>query len=181
MVVLTGPPGSGKTTVAPLVAGRAPAAVCLESDWFWTTIVRGFVPPWERAAHRQNSVVVRAFTSAAAELAAGGYLVVLEGIVGPWFLDAVRHELRRRSVDGHYVVLRPPLEVSLERVRLRHGEARVAGHPALADPEPVRQLWEQLSDLGSLEPHVVDNGELTAEETAGVVWEGLLAGRFRLG
>ena len=46
LLILSGPPGAGKSTVAPLVAADADPSVRLESDWFWTTFVNGFVEPW---------------------------------------------------------------------------------------------------------------------------------------
>ncbi len=55
VVVISGPPGAGKSTVAKLVATRQGSpSVCLESDWFWTTITNGFISPWEPASDRQN-------------------------------------------------------------------------------------------------------------------------------
>src|SRR3546814_15499099 len=59
---------------------------CIESDWFWTTIKTGFIPPWEPTAEQQNLAVVRSVASVAAEMASGGYHVVVEGLVGPWLL-----------------------------------------------------------------------------------------------
>ena len=91
-VIVTGPPGAGKTKVAKLVASHFDEAACLESDWFWTIVVRGFIPPWKSEADGQNRVIVRAFTAAAAALSAGGYTVVLDGIIGLWSLDIVTEQ-----------------------------------------------------------------------------------------
>ena len=73
VLLVTGPPGSGKSTVAPLVAAHFDLAVCMEADWFWTTIVRGHVDPWLPEADEQNRTVLRTAAAAAAELADGGY------------------------------------------------------------------------------------------------------------
>ena len=151
LVVITGPPGAGKTSVSRLVAARLDAPACLmESDWWWTTIVSGRIPPWLPDAHAQNRAVIESFAAAASVMAKRGFATVLEGIVGPWMLDLVLAEAEVASVQLHYVVLRPTLEVSLERALSRAGEERVPGHPALTDPAPIRQLWRQFSELGSL-------------------------------
>ncbi|MGH3576993.1 MAG: AAA family ATPase, partial [Mycobacterium sp.] len=73
ILIITGPPGAGKTTVARLVAEYFDRAACLETDWFWTIIVKGLIPPWEVEADSQNRTVLRSFAAAAASLAEGGY------------------------------------------------------------------------------------------------------------
>ena len=178
--MVTGPPGAGKTTVAPLVARRADPSVCLESDWFWTTIANGFIPPNLAEAHDQNAAVVRAFSSAASSLAAGGFTVILDGIVGPWFLPLVRSECARNDVPLSYAVLRPSRDVALHRATSRVGEERVPGHPALIDPEVIDQMWEAFADLGDLEHLVIDNSDLSAPEAADLVWSRFVDGGLRL-
>lgn len=178
--MVTGPPGAGKTTVAPLVARRADPSVCLESDWFWTTIANGFIPPHRTEAHDQNAAVVRAFSSAASALAASGFLVVLEGIIGPWYLSLVRSECARNDVPLSYAVLRPSREVALERAVSRVGEERVPGHPALIDPEVINQMWGAFADLGDLEYLAIDNSVLSATDSAEQLWSRFVDGELRL-
>ena len=181
IVVVTGPPGAGKTTVSRLVAQRLVAPACvLESDFWWTTIVSGFVPPWLPAAHDQNRVVVGSFSRAAAAMAQGGYRVVLDGVVGPWNLDVVIAEAAAVGAEVHYVVLRPSLAVALARATGRAGEERVPGHPALTDEEPVRKMWHEFDGLGPYERHVLDSTDLDADQTASAVWTQVDDGRLRI-
>jgi adenylate kinase family enzyme len=177
VLLVTGPPGSGKSTVADLVADRFTRACHVESDWFWTTIVKGAVAPWLTEADEQNRAVLRACAAAAAELARGGYTVILDGIFGPWYLDLVRDALGT-TTEVHYIVLRPRLDVALERATTRH--PRTPGTAPLTDEGPIRQMWEQFQNLGPLERHVIDTSDEDRWDTATVVWTRFVQGVDRL-
>jgi hypothetical protein len=60
--------------------------------------------------------------------------------------------------------------LAIERAAIRRASR-------LADPGVIEHLWNDFADLDEdLEEHVIDNGELTAEETAAVIEERLRRG-----
>ncbi|HUY16581.1 MAG TPA: AAA family ATPase [Acidimicrobiales bacterium] len=164
MLILTGPPGSGKTTAGRLVASEFTPSVVVDADFFWTSVVNGLIPPWEPLADTQNQVMVRAALSTAARFVRGGYVTVLEGHVGPWWMDLIRDELTDLNVPVSYVVLRPSIDDCLFRSVDRLKEPRHAG--ALTLEDPIRAMHAQYERLGVYEKHVLDNSGLSADETA---------------
>lgn len=170
VLILTGPPGSGKTTTAEALASEPGSPkVHLHSDDFWHFIKNGVIPPYLPEAHEQNIVVVDVLTKAAAGYAGGGYFVVVDGIVGPWFLEP----FRKIATPLHYAILRPPLDVAIRRCRERGGDT-------LTDPGPIAELHRQFSSLGAFERHVLSTDGQGRKETLGAVIEAVQSGAFRL-
>ncbi len=178
LLLLTGSPGCGKTTVAPLVADRHERSACLDLDWFFAKLRRGAIDPWREEAHTQNRVVLHAAAEAAAAFAGGGYLTVADGIVYPFMLDLFAAACTRYDVALHYAVLRAPMEVVHQRVRDRRSEPQHAH--ALADAAVVEDLWAQFESQGVEERHLVDAGARGPEEIAGEIDRRLQAGEFAL-
>lgn len=174
VLLLTGAPGSGKTTVATLVAtDAARPTVHVTTDEFFRAIRTGFVPPYLPAAERQNEVVVDAIVAAVAVYARGGYDVVVDGIIGPWFLPPYRKAAAEGEWTMSYVVLRPDLGTTLDRARQR-------ADTELKNVEAITGLYGAFADLGELESHVIDTSRLDAAGTAAVVRDAVRSGRVRL-
>ncbi len=174
VLLLTGSPGSGKTTVAALVATDAGRpTVHLTTDEFYRAIRTGFIPPWLPGAARQNEVVVDTIVAAVTSYARGRYDVVVDGIIGPWFLAPFREAAAAEQWTLSYVVLRPDLDATISRALHRaDGE--------LKDVDAITGLYTEFADLGPLEPHVIDTTHLDPGQTAARVRQAVAAGTHRL-
>jgi hypothetical protein len=149
--------------VARLLADRLTPSVHLHTDDFYGFIRQGFVPPYLPGSQRQNEVVIGVLSGCAFGYAAGGYRVVLDGVVGPWFIDPFRAAAEASGIPLDYVVLRPERDVVLARATRRES--------GLTEPGHVLKMYEQ---------YAVDSGRLTAEQTATAVLAGVESGSFRL-
>jgi predicted kinase len=160
ILILTGPPGAGKTTVAGILAERSDRAVHLESDVFFRFIRAGYIQPWKEESHEQNRIVMRVVAGAAASYATAGYLTIVDGIIIPgWFLEPLRDALQEAGHGVAYAVLRAPLSVCAERARER-------ARDPLTEPKVIERLWRSFADIGDLEKNALDLDSRSPEEAA---------------
>lgn len=59
----------------------------MHTDDFYHYLSKGAIPPHLPGSANQNLVVIEAFLAAAKRYAQDGYDVIVDGIIGPWFLE----------------------------------------------------------------------------------------------
>lgn len=144
LLVISGPPGAGKSTVAGLIADRLRPSVLVEGDAFFR-FLRGGIEPWLPDAEDQNDVVAHAAGAAAGQFVEGGLPAVYDGVLGPWHLPAFLASTGLEAID--YAVLLPSLPTVLLRVANRED------HP-FDDRAAAQHMHREFADEGIDDRHL---------------------------
>lgn len=118
ITIITGAPGSGKTTISDLLSKKVLKGVHIPSDIFYSFIANN-IPPNLPEADSQNHIVISSVIKAAGTFSKNNYDVFVDGIFGPWFLKFIAGELRGSESEINYVILNLPLAKSIERISKR--------------------------------------------------------------
>lgn len=175
IIILTGAPGSGKSTVGDALATTAPhRSVHMHIDSFFDWVRGGFVSPHLPEARDQNATVLSTVAIAALGYWRGGYEVIIDGIVGPSMLPIFQSAFAQAGAPMSYIVLRANPQIGIDRLLARdraHAEGQM---------EAIRSLQSAFADLGPLEPHAVDTSFINQAQAASEIRNALPGGRFLL-
>lgn len=134
----------------------------MHTDDFYHYIRKGAIAPFLPDSQEQNLIVIEAFLEAAKRFARGGFDVIIDGIVGPWFLNPWLHAVREHY-EVHYIILRATKEETMKRAVSRSKLDRNA------NMELVEQMWGQFTQLGGYEANVMDTTNQSIEQCVSVL------------
>jgi len=169
LLVVTGPPGAGKSSVAKVLADRVSPSVLVEGDVFYACLASGAIPPWLPESQEQNLIVGRAAAAATAVFSAE-YDTVYDGVLGPWQLADFMQAGSIEMLD--YAVVLPPVEVCVSRVagRLGHG---------FDDEAATRKMHAEFANAAIDGRHVFADVIDTPDAMAELIGERRVAGALR--
>ena len=157
LLVVTGPPGAGKSTVCAALAARAEPSVLVDGDAFFAFIARGALTPWLPGSEHQNETVTRAAGAATGRFVAGGYDTIYDGIVGWWYLPTFAAAVGVARLD--YVVLMPSADTCVRNVLERTGHR-------FSDAEATRKMHVEFERAEVDDRHLVRIDDETVDEVA---------------
>jgi adenylate kinase family enzyme len=168
LIVVTGPPGAGKSTAAAALAARWDPSVLISGDAFFGFLATGAIAPWLAESHAQNEVVTEAAATAAGRFARDR-ATVFDGMIGPWFLSTFA---AATTLDRlHYVILLPSLD------RCRHRVATRVGH-GFADDAATARMHRQFVAAEVDARHLVADPPEGVDAVADLIVAGVADGRF---
>lgn len=162
IILLTGVPGSGKSTIGDAVAQSLPRCAHIQTDFFRKLVKGGYAAPkdWNEETEKQYKLARKNACAVARNLVEAGFSVIIDDTIWQKSLIEEYHALLSGKATT-LVFLDTDLAVAQERNRTRTiwnlPEALIAQSYALFSNEGIKDV----ADL------VIDNSSQTSEQSAG--------------
>jgi AAA domain-containing protein len=167
LIVVTGPPGAGKSAVSSLVADSFGSSVLIPADWFFGLWHRGAIDPWLPQALPQTGVASGAAAAATGAFARADCQVVYDGFIAPQHLPGFAAAAGLSVL--HYAVLLPPVATCVDRVASRTGHG-------FTSADATRSMHRDFTQTALAARHLFTDAEATPTDVCRQILERLAAG-----
>jgi predicted ABC-type ATPase len=169
LIIVTGPPGAGKSTVSGLVADSFDSSVLIWADWFFSLWRRGAIDPWLPQALPQTSVAAVAAAAATGAFARAECQVVYDGFIAPRDLPGFAAAAGLSVL--HYAVILPSVTTCVDRVTSR------AGH-GFTSVDATRAMHRDFTQATLDASYLITEAEAAPTDVARQILDRLAAGRL---
>ena len=163
IILLTGTPGAGKTTIAEVLSQTFARSAHVPVDFFRKMIKAGYASPhhWNQEVENQYLLARKNAALTAKNIAREGFTVIVDDIIRQKWVEEWKDGLE--GFPLHFVLLLPSLEVAKQRNCTREVWT--------VDEEVITSLHELLAAENTQEHGwvVIDNSHLTVQETVEVI------------
>jgi predicted kinase len=164
--IISGVPGSGKTTLSGTLLKRFPFGVHIPVDDVRALVVSGIshpVPKWTDETARQFALARSAAADVARRYVQAGFAVAIDDVI---LHEPAIHDLMSAlaGLNVHRIILQPPVETALARNRQRRSKSF---DPSILE-DTIHMLYGASTqiDFASSGWLVVDNDAQSVDETA---------------
>lgn len=160
ILILTGPHGVGKSTVALALADRYDRVAHVEVDVLRHIVTpTGYKAPGKPGFEHQHEIAVRNATDIARNFYAERFAVIIDDVVPTKAdIDAYIETLRPAQAPVHVVTLMASLEACQDRNRASKSERQ--------PPERVERIWRLFKDAKDLPGPAIDCTDMPAYAVA---------------
>lgn len=160
ILILTGPPGAGKSSVAQALADRYDRVAHIDVDTLRGFITpTGYIAPDKPGWERQRALATRNACTLAQNFMAERFAVIIDDVVTSRAeLDLYIEGLTPVGVPVHFVRLLPSREACQTRNRERRTGRMGAGR--------IEVVYDQFEAAGEMPGSVIDSSSLSIEATA---------------
>ena len=142
VIVISGPPGAGKSAVAGAICERFDRMLLIEVDELRRWVCAGYRRPWDgdAQADEQLRLGARAACAVAREAIATRYAAAICDIADPALGEVYREALEGIGAAVHFVTLLPDLETTLARSSEAQAERAREVHASLSAAHEAGEL-----------------------------------------
>lgn len=168
--LITGTPGSGKSATAKALLQRFPLGYYLPLDDLREFVVAGIahpVPVWTEETTKQFNLAWRGATGLTRIYNEAGFAVAIDDVLHETTARRFASELGKLGTPVHKIMLRPSLEVALERNRTRSNKS----FDTAVLVEPIRAIYRSMGEqnLTSDGWQIIDNSNLNISQTVDLI------------
>lgn len=161
IIIISGPPGAGKSSVSKALASKFPKSAYISVDKMRHMIIGGNIAPWEDTNGEQYKLIEKNFLSLTRNFLEEGFVVIIDDVIG----DEQVKKYQEMFEDVYGFLLLP----SIETLKKRDLERDPSGEMQ----ERINVLYPEFANTKHDILKVIDSTNHTLEQTVEEIFKSI--------